>query len=78
MSKTDKQIVTDSSIISILKSYAIRVYKAVVPSKTDESILDTELKFSDRTIHVNRDGFLSDSELPQADPEPTNKTKEEN
>jgi len=77
MSKINKQIVTDSSIVSILKSYAVRVYKAIVPSKTDESILDTELKFSDRSMHVNKDGLLSDTEFQKSDPETISKTQEQ-
>jgi hypothetical protein len=56
-------------MLSALKAYAVRVYKTVVPSKTDESILATELKFSDRSMHVDKQGFLSDVNV-QAAPEP--------
>ncbi len=76
MSKTDKQIDTDSSIASILKAYAVRVYKAIVPSKTDRSILDTQLKFSDRTMHVDKDGFLTDSDSSKPNPESTSNSNE--
>ncbi len=69
MSKLDRQIATDTSMLSALKAYAVRVYKTVVPSKTDESILATELKFSDRSMHVDKQGFLSDVN-GQAETEP--------
>jgi len=66
MSKLDRQIATDTSMFSALKAYAVRVYKTVLPSKTDESSLATELKFSDRSMHVDKQGFLSDVNV-QAD-----------
>ncbi len=33
------------------------VYKAIVPSKTSESMIETESKFSDRSMHVTKDGL---------------------
>jgi hypothetical protein len=34
-------------MLSAIKAYAVRVYKTVVPSKTDEGILATDLRFSE-------------------------------
>jgi hypothetical protein len=56
-------------MLSALKAYAVRVYKTVIPSKTDDSILATELKFRDRSMHVDKQGFLSDVNA-QAEAEP--------
>jgi len=41
------------------------VYKAIVPSKTNESMIETESKFSDRSKRVTKDGLLSDSEVSE-------------